>query len=370
KKSGKVKSSEIVEAEKDLLRGQCNCAYWHGVFGGLYLFHLRRAIFHHLIKSESAMDAAVYGKKQFCSAVELDMDSGGSTQIILENRDISLLVSPAEGGAIRELDSKKVCQNLTNTLTRRKEAYHKKIIDKLRDQASRGEGAGPKTIHDGIQTVSEGIGEHLTYDWYNRLSLLDHFIEVDSDIESFSRCCHREPGDFVLEPYSYVLKRSEDSVALVLSRNGNVGGVPVKVEKTITVPRKGANAGIRYVIRNLGDVPVETVFAPEFGITMPDGASKRYSILFDGEGEGCRLDESIEAQDTVKVEIADSEKHLSWKLEISEKCRAWHFPIQTVSQSEKAYELNYQGSCIVPCFSLMLEPGKLREISLKMKLIG
>ena len=31
------------EAERELHRGQCNCAYWHGVFGGLYLPHLRSA---------------------------------------------------------------------------------------------------------------------------------------------------------------------------------------------------------------------------------------------------------------------------------------------------------------------------------------
>src|SRR5579872_7398128 len=29
------------EAMTSLLRGQCNDAYWHGVFGGLYMPHLR-----------------------------------------------------------------------------------------------------------------------------------------------------------------------------------------------------------------------------------------------------------------------------------------------------------------------------------------
>jgi len=39
-----------------LWQGQCNCPYWHGVFGGLYLSHLRDAIYSSLIKAESEAD--------------------------------------------------------------------------------------------------------------------------------------------------------------------------------------------------------------------------------------------------------------------------------------------------------------------------
>ena len=31
---------------RSLYRGQCNCGYWHGAFGGIYLPHLRNAIYH------------------------------------------------------------------------------------------------------------------------------------------------------------------------------------------------------------------------------------------------------------------------------------------------------------------------------------
>ena len=46
------------EAFDDLWRGQCNDAYWHGVFGGLYLPHLRDSVYRHLIKAEMAAEAA------------------------------------------------------------------------------------------------------------------------------------------------------------------------------------------------------------------------------------------------------------------------------------------------------------------------
>jgi len=40
------------EVERSLFSSQCNCGYWHGVFGGLYLPHLRKAIWENLIKIE------------------------------------------------------------------------------------------------------------------------------------------------------------------------------------------------------------------------------------------------------------------------------------------------------------------------------
>ena len=36
-----------------LWKGQCSCAYWHGIFGGLYLPHLREAIYKNLIEAEN-----------------------------------------------------------------------------------------------------------------------------------------------------------------------------------------------------------------------------------------------------------------------------------------------------------------------------
>src|SRR5574341_1448802 len=39
-----------------LYQAQCNDSYWHGVFGGLYLPHLRSAVYEHLIRAELLAD--------------------------------------------------------------------------------------------------------------------------------------------------------------------------------------------------------------------------------------------------------------------------------------------------------------------------
>jgi alpha-amylase len=39
------------KAQRELYRAQSNCPYWHGVFGGVYLPHLRNSVFAHLLKA-------------------------------------------------------------------------------------------------------------------------------------------------------------------------------------------------------------------------------------------------------------------------------------------------------------------------------
>jgi len=368
KTSGETYVKGLGEATKDLFRGQCNCAYWHGVFGGLYLFHLRRAIFHHLIKSEAAMDAAVYGKKSFCDAKTLDVDASGIAQVVLENREVSLYFSPAEGGALKELDSKVACQNFTNTLSRKKEAYHKKILEKIASQKREQEGQ-PKTIHDGIQAVDEGIQDHMTYDWYGRYCLLDHFLGEDVDVNAFARAAYRETGDFVLGHYSSEIDKTDNGVTLKMKRKGMVDGVPVFVSKEITLPKKGSDISVKYALRNEGDRALDTIFAPEFNVTMPDANADKYRVSFDGE-EGCGLGETVEAEDTARVEIKSSGRELSWRLDVPGAFRIWHFPLRTVSQSEKAYELNYQGSVITPSFRFSLAPGQEKQLTLSVHLVA
>ncbi|HLC18623.1 MAG TPA: alpha-amylase/4-alpha-glucanotransferase domain-containing protein, partial [Thermodesulfobacteriota bacterium] len=47
---GEGKAAE--RARRYLYKAQCNDAYWHGIFGGLYLPHLRREVYSNLLKAE------------------------------------------------------------------------------------------------------------------------------------------------------------------------------------------------------------------------------------------------------------------------------------------------------------------------------
>ena len=52
-------STDVLErARTELYQGQSNDCYWHGVFGGIYITHMRLATYEHLIAAEDLVDAA------------------------------------------------------------------------------------------------------------------------------------------------------------------------------------------------------------------------------------------------------------------------------------------------------------------------
>ncbi|MGB2961640.1 MAG: alpha-amylase/4-alpha-glucanotransferase domain-containing protein [Candidatus Omnitrophota bacterium] len=362
------KTDVLAEAEKNLFRGQCNCAYWHGVFGGLYLFHLRNAIYHHLVKCETLMDEICYGNRSFCKVNVFDLDADGSDDIVLENKDLALYIDPAEGGILKELDSKAACHNLINTLARRKEAYHRKIIEKIRTNDFR-DPQEVKTIHDRIQEVAPGIEEHLVYDGYSRCCLVDHFLSKEASVDDFLKRKYEEKGDFVGGKYDFKVEKSGGGVIVIMKREGTVEGVDLELTKKVTLPPKGSFLDVKYVITNTGRKALRTVFAPEFSLTMPDGDSERYRFVFGDENADCRLGETGQAASVKKAAIVDAQNEFSVQVKVDPSCRLWHVPIKTASQSERAYELNYQGSAIVPAVAVDLEPGGKKELDLRIKII-
>jgi len=100
-------------------RAQCNDAYWHGVFGGLYLPHLRDAIWRNLAEAEAGLR-----RDEGLAWDVLDIDGDGYDEIWVHAPGFALVVSPARGGAIEEYTVFATGINYANALTRRREAYH------------------------------------------------------------------------------------------------------------------------------------------------------------------------------------------------------------------------------------------------------
>ena len=70
------------EALDALWRGQSNDPYWHGVFGGIYLNHLRGANYAALIQAEVACDRLRHGEAEFCELEIADFDRDGVEEIV------------------------------------------------------------------------------------------------------------------------------------------------------------------------------------------------------------------------------------------------------------------------------------------------
>jgi hypothetical protein len=107
------------EARRAIGRAQCNDAYWHGVFGGLYLPHLRNAVWHQLAIAERELRK---GDSLVCE--ELDLDYDGFPELWVHSSQFSAVISPHRGGAIEVLTRFNDLTNLADVLTRRRESYH------------------------------------------------------------------------------------------------------------------------------------------------------------------------------------------------------------------------------------------------------
>jgi hypothetical protein len=361
-----------------LYQSQCNDAYWHGVFGGLYLPHLRAAVYEHLIQAEVLADSVVQGSGarrkgkqtaglQPSSWIEIetgDFDQDGSEEAMLNSDRMNLFIDPAEGGRITEFDWKPRSFNLTNTLTRRPEGYHDKISAAGRD----GGACGVQTIHERVVVKEEGLECHLQYDWYERGSLLDHFIESGVDLASFMRSEHYEAGDFVLGSYDLKHRIRGRTATLALERHGNVAGLAVRLRKEITLHQAASEFIVRYEIENLSAEELNTSFGSEFNFSLLAGnADDRYYDIPGHWLDKRNLASVGETNSVQQVGLVDEWLKLNLTLAFSQSATLWRAPVETVSQSEGGFERVYQSSMVMPIWRLSLSPGKSWEAEIRVK---
>ena len=112
----KVRVAGVEQARTELYRGQCNCGYWHGAFGGIYLPHLRNAVYHHLIASDGLLDRATRPQRRWVEAKIDDFNFDARQEVQLANDKLVALLAPGCGGQMYELDCRAIRHNLLATL--------------------------------------------------------------------------------------------------------------------------------------------------------------------------------------------------------------------------------------------------------------
>lgn len=327
KAAKKADTAKIDEAKKELYKGQCNCAYWHGLYGGLYFYHLRNAVYNHLISAEKIADEILHkSRKKRLTLKQLDFNPGSTKEYVMESETFSLYFDPEDGGVLRELDYRPLSMNLVNTLSRKKEAYHR---------------------------VSHPI------DKYGRYCLRDHILEERLRKPDFTKGTYNECGDF--HTSSYTAKKKKET--LVLERKSKVHDVGFKIVKQIAI-RSEKEIVISYNIEKGDPKAVDILFAVEFNITMPYLNADRYNYMCNGENIG-GLNTSGATASANSFGISDLRKELRVSFEFSKTAEnIWYFPIKTISQSEKKYGRNYQASCILPRWKPDFVKGKKWDLKI------
>jgi alpha-amylase len=368
KKIGDLKLT--ARRDQDLLnhlyKAQCNDAYWHGVFGGLYLPHLRHALYEHLIKAEDLYDRKRHREKAWIETELSDFNGDGEEEVFLKNSETVLLFSRS-GGNLLEMDYRRKAFNILETLTRREEGYHRKILE------SRGETAeeGTRTIHDIFDSKEKDLDQYLRFDRYRRTSFLDHFIPEPMDFEGFRRCLYQEEGDFIHHSYDVEVKKEKRGGEVFFSRLGHLFAKGqhhrLKVEKRFLLPPAQSSLTAVYRVTYLGGERKRTNFGIEFNINLLAGdAPDRYYDIPGHRLEDRKLASVAECVDVSEIHLVDEWVGMEVVLKLDKPCNLWRFPIETVSLSESGFERIYQGSCLLSYWPLEFKPKESFEVTVEL----
>jgi alpha-amylase len=358
-------ASLLDQAREELYRGQCNCGYWHGAFGGAYLPHLRNAVFQHLIAADNLLDAAqgrglAEADQPWVDLTSEDYNFDGRPEVRLASNRLLALVAPSHGGHLYELDVRSICHNLVATLTRRPEAYHESVR-----AGESGAQSDVASIHDRVVFKQAGLDQRLQYDTYPRNSLIDHFYPADISLDAIATGLYEELGDFIDGPFDARLRRNPDRMQIQLTRDGRVGDRPIRIVKGLTLEAGQQTLEIAYLLEGLPPgQPVQ--FGVEFNFAgLPSGNDDRYFHDARGKSLG-QLGNQLDLKNVTALGLTDEWLGIDIELRGDQPTDIWTFPIETVSQSEGGFELVHQSVMVQPHW--IIEAGRDGRWATTMKL--
>ncbi|QDT63787.1 alpha-amylase/4-alpha-glucanotransferase domain-containing protein [Calycomorphotria hydatis] len=370
--SGKIvteRTDLVNSAREHLYKAQCNCSYWHGAFGGLYLPHLRNAVYTHLLAAEQKLDTAEGKTAPFVEVTNDDYDLDARQEIRITGDRLVAFLKPSCGGHLYELDLKPIQHNLLATLDRRPEPYHETIrkhaekMHEPQEEHHEEDGDATVSIHDLVHFKQPDLDKKLQYDTWRRKSLVDHFLQPGLSLNEF-RYGNGLIGDYEEGVYETTYRHRPDRIEVEMSRNGHVGKLPVRVEKTVALDTANPNVlEIRYVLSNLSPgLPFH--FGTEFNFAgMAAGADDRYYTTANGERLG-QLGMMNELESLDGLSLTDEWLGLTASLHSSEAASFWTYPIETISQSESGFEAVHQSAMVMPRWEFIAPDDGRWEVTL------
>jgi hypothetical protein len=279
-------------ARRAIGRAQCNDAYWHGVFGGLYLPHLREAIWRNLAQAEREL------RRGEDLAVEvLDIDGDGHDEIWIHSDQFSALVSPWRGAAVEEYTIFATEINYANTLTRRREAYHDTALEN-QAEATRDAESGTPSIHD----LEEGIRlyQRPPLDSDDRALLLERVLPRALELGTYSAGEYWPAYSWTRDQCGFRVQRDRDFIEIMCAFRSPGGDTSL-----------------------------------EKGLRFTSDGSLRVSYRWDASAG--------DANDFFTTELS-----LFAPLELSSEpvAEVWSFIIETVAKSERGLDRTRQGESV------------------------
>lgn len=297
----------------DLLhRAQANDAYWHGLFGGLYLPHLRRGVWSSLLALEAALD-----RLQPRAACERrDLDGDGFDEAFLRSPALQAVVRTDGTAAVRELAGYGRAQNFGDTLRRHAEHYHRKVIA----------GAAHEKAGDGIASAHDRVA------FKHAIGPQD--VVPDAHPRDLLRDAWRDADDAVHDLAGYAEQPAADGLAFAASVAG------VEVRKTLRVD--GATLAAAWHVGPASGGTLQTTL--DFAMPSCDGYSGRYLV---GDDIPCGFGQPLDLAEAASLVLDDRFLRGGVAIACSPPARITCRPYHTVSQSEDGFERVMQSATVV-----------------------
>ena len=243
------------EALDHILQSECNCGYWHGVFGGLYLPHLRFALYRQLIQAQRHLDVGLFASKEDPLWEVIDWDCDGKPEYTLNSHEAYL--SLTHEGEINQFWLKDTGINLVDTLTRRYEAYHDLIG---------GEGQAGTKLENSLGSKEANLRGFLIYDRRQRRSLSDLYLKPGTGFEEYAAQHYAMALKFTAREVS-LTRRAKETEVLIMGTAVDGNGTLIGVEKRVILSKGSANLRVEWKftnpVTNSGKPAVEFRFGSE-----------------------------------------------------------------------------------------------------------
>ena len=338
-------ADDAAEARDLLLRAQCNDAYWHGIFGGLYAPHLRTELWRNLIRAEAIADRQ--SAASLVPRVELlDYDADGAHEHLFTAAQYQALLKPGDGGTIAAFDFRPSAATLVNSIQRRPEAYHAR----LRDAAKTAVPGTVASIHEQTRVKEPGLERFLRYDRWPRHAFRVMLFDprrTQADYETLE--LQEEPG---FAGGAYNVRSSSSSEAQLLRED------ELKlVAKGAAVPRLSVAKRFSFVPAAQGcEVACEIGLKTKQALAAPLAVGLESVINLLAPNEPDRFFETPQGPRHLRfsgvlpgpmLRMEDGWQRVRIVLHAPGAKEFWIAPIETVSESEEGFERVYQGSQIL-----------------------
>ncbi len=303
-----------------LYRLQTNDVFWHGVFGGIYLPNLRDNAYRYLIECENTL------KKTDTIEIK-DANIDGYDEIKFYSPKIIAIFDSRYGGQLVELDDRKTLFNFQNTLTRREEPYHYT----LRYEEETEHKGAIDTIHSSKMQLDGSLQEHLNFDWYLKRSFIDHITNETFDIKSFYRCNFREYSDFANQPFEYL----EEENAVRFFRDGGIYEDAASYRSRLEKRFLKRDNGFGFEITLETESKNSYLYFIELSLHFADYSKVKI--------DGVKFNKRHEENSIGMFAIEDGFTNRLIRFRLNNLFRLMVVPLNTVSKSEKGFELTTQG---------------------------